>query len=232
MNHRVRRCLKTFYRWDISGVDWSYSCPNSFSLENFMFHCLTNVTIMYVTVLPIRTWLSPLSDIVWNVPEITFWYSSRVLWVNCLFTDRAIFFFFLELCVVHIKSLLQRSKWLLKEPEPFPNNSARRKGFFFFGGGSPTAYGGSQARSQIGTVAANWSCCRRPTPQPQQRRIQAMSVTCATAHGNTQSSTHWVRPGIAPASSWILVRFVSTEPRQELWEKDFDVKRYGPYGLF
>ena len=27
---------------------------------------------------------------------------------------------------------------------------------------------------------------------------------------------HRVRPGIEPVSSWILVRFVSTEPRQEL----------------
>ena len=29
-----------------------------------------------------------------------------------------------------------------------------------------------------------------------------------TAHGNAGSLTHWARPGIKPASSWILVRFV------------------------
>ena len=42
-------------------------------------------------------------------------------------------------------------------------------------------------------------------PQPQQRRIWASSVTYTTAHGNTRSLTHWARPGIEPAFSWILV---------------------------
>ena len=28
--------------------------------------------------------------------------------------------------------------------------------------------------------------------------------------------THWVRPGIEPAPSWILVRFVTVQPQQEL----------------
>ena len=37
-----------------------------------------------------------------------------------------------------------------------------------------------------------------------------------TAHGNAGSLTHGARPGIEPVSSWMLVRFVSTEPRQEL----------------
>ena len=53
-------------------------------------------------------------------------------------------------------------------------------------------------------------------PQPQQHQIQAMSVTCAIAHGNAGSLTHWVRPGFKPASSWILVRFVFPVPQQEL----------------
>ena len=44
-----------------------------------------------------------------------------------------------------------------------------------------------------------------------------MSVTYTTDHGkNARSLTHWLRPGIKPASSWILVRFVSTEPWWEL----------------
>ena len=30
-----------------------------------------------------------------------------------------------------------------------------------------------------------------------------------------RSLTYWARPGIDPASSWILVRFISTEPWQE-----------------
>ena len=37
-----------------------------------------------------------------------------------------------------------------------------------------------------------------------------------TAHSNTGSLTHWAGPEIAHASSWMLVRFISTEPQQEL----------------
>ena len=47
-------------------------------------------------------------------------------------------------------------------------------------------------------------------------QIWAMSVIYTRAHGNTRSLTHWARPGIEPASSWILVRFVSVLPQQEL----------------
>ena len=35
------------------------------------------------------------------------------------------------------------------------------------------------------------------------------SVTNTTAHGNTGSLTHWVRPGIEDAISWMLVRFAN-----------------------
>ena len=36
------------------------------------------------------------------------------------------------------------------------------------------------------------------------------SLICdTTAHGNARSLSHWVRPGIEPESSWILVRFVN-----------------------
>ena len=44
-------------------------------------------------------------------------------------------------------------------------------------------------------------------PQPQQRQIRAESAACTIAHGNAESSTHWVRPGIEPTSSWMLVGF-------------------------
>ena len=80
---------------------------------------------------------------------------------------------------------------------------------------SPAAYGGSQARGLI-----NRSCSCQPMPQPQQCQIQAGSVTYTTAHGNTGSSTHWARPGIEPATSWFLVRFVSTAPWRELLDWD------------
>ena len=46
--------------------------------------------------------------------------------------------------------------------------------------------------------------------------MQAASVTHTTARGNAISLTHRAEPGIEPASSWILVRFVTTEPRQKL----------------
>ena len=46
-------------------------------------------------------------------------------------------------------------------------------------------------------------------PQPQQHQIQTVSETYTTAHSNTGSPTHWVRPRIEPTSSRILVRFVN-----------------------
>ena len=53
-------------------------------------------------------------------------------------------------------------------------------------------------------------------PQPQQHQIRAMSATYATAYSNAGSPTHWARPGIEPAFSWILVGFITTEPQQKL----------------
>ena len=47
-------------------------------------------------------------------------------------------------------------------------------------------------------------------------QIWAASVTYTTAQGNAGSLTHWVRPGIKPATSWFLVRFVFAVPRWEL----------------
>ena len=43
-----------------------------------------------------------------------------------------------------------------------------------------------------------------------------MSATYTIAHSDTGSLTYWTRSGIKPASSWILVRFVSTVPQWEL----------------
>ena len=55
----------------------------------------------------------------------------------------------------------------------------------------------------------NWSSSCRPTSQPQQPGIRAVPVTYTTAHSNARSLTYWERPGIGPASSWILVRCVT-----------------------
>ena len=67
-----------------------------------------------------------------------------------------------------------------------------------------------------GCQGSNLSCSSWPTPQPQQRRIQAISASYTTAQGNARYLTHWARPGIEPASSWILVGFVASEPQREL----------------
>ena len=66
--------------------------------------------------------------------------------------------------------------------------------YFWFFRATPTAYGGFQARGRIGGTAA---CLHH-------------------SYGNTESLTPRARPGIEPASSWILVGFVSAVPQWEL----------------
>ena len=68
---------------------------------------------------------------------------------------------------------------------------------FFFSSlfrATPVVYGSSQARGWIGAAAASLH----------------------HSHSNARSLTHWVEPGIEPMSSWVLVRFITTEPWQEL----------------
>ena len=79
--------------------------------------------------------------------------------------------------------------------------------FLVGGGAAGAAYGNFQARGQIGIAAAGlWHSHNN------NERIQATgSVTYTAARGNAGSLTHWVRPRIEPASSWILVGFGSTE---------------------
>ena len=55
----------------------------------------------------------------------------------------------------------------------------------------------------------NVTCSCWPLPQPQQCGIQAASATHTTTCNNTRSPTRWARPGIKPASSWILIGFVT-----------------------
>ena len=74
----------------------------------------------------------------------------------------------------------------------------------------PVAYGGSQARSQIQARGL------RPTPQPQQ--CTGQSCICDLHHSLRQRQilNTLSRPGRENASSWILVSFLTTEPRWEL----------------
>ena len=43
---------------------------------------------------------------------------------------------------------------------------------------------------EVPRLGLNRSCSLQPTPEPQQRQIQAASVTYTTAHGNAASLTH------------------------------------------
>ena len=90
------------------------------------------------------------------------------------------------------------------------NNEDLKKYFFsIFWGPHPQ-------HMEVPRLGSIRSCSHWPTPKPQQRGIRAVSVNYTTAHSNVGSLTHWVRPGIEPASSWILVRFVTTEPQRKL----------------
>ena len=59
---------------------------------------------------------------------------------------------------------------------------------------TPKACGSSQTRGQIIRIAAGLH----------------------HNHSNTRSLTHLARPGIEPTSTWILIRFITTEPQWEL----------------
>ena len=69
--------------------------------------------------------------------------------------------------------------------------------FFWLFRATPVACGSSQARGQIKAAAAGLH----------------------HSHSKAGFLTHWVGPGIEPTSSWILVRFITTKPQQELKKK-------------
>ena len=72
----------------------------------------------------------------------------------------------------------------------------------------PTAYGGFQIRGRIRAVATG--LCHSHSNARSELHLRP------TAHSYAGSLTHWWRPGIEPASSGILARFISTEPQMEL----------------
>ena len=60
-----------------------------------------------------------------------------------------------------------------------------------------------------------WSELQMPThATATQGPSQVLDYTAA--HGTTRSPNHWVSLGIEPASSWILVGFISDAPQREL----------------
>ena len=81
-------------------------------------------------------------------------------------------------------------------------NRCRNLFFFFFLGATPAAYGGSQAQDRIGALAAGYNHNNtgfEPHPHP-------------TPQLTAMPDPH----GIEPASSWLLVGFVTAEPQWEL----------------
>ena len=95
--------------------------------------------------------------------------------------------------------------------DSFTHNSERFFfAFFFFLGLHPR-------HMEVPSLGVKSELQLRPTPQPQQHQIWATPVTHTTAHGNARSLTYWVRPGIEPVSSWMLVGLVTTEP-EPWWE--------------
>ena len=63
---------------------------------------------------------------------------------------------------------------------------------YFFCGGGPHLW-----HMEVPRLGVEWE-------------LQLLAYT--TAHGNAGSFTHWVTPGIESTFSWILVKFITTEP--------------------
>ena len=82
---------------------------------------------------------------------------------------------------------------------------------FWYSRPAHAAHRRSQARGRIGVTAAS---LQNSHSIGRIGRIQAASSTETAAHGNAQPLTHWARPGTELPSSWILVRFLTTEPQQ------------------
>jgi len=97
---------------------------------------------------------------------------------------------------------------------------------------APAAYGGSQARGQIGAVATGLHHSHSNAGIP------ASSSTYATGCRNSGSLTHWARSGIEPATSWFLVGFanhcaMTGTPRFWIYFKDrVREKSQGPFSNF
>ena len=74
----------------------------------------------------------------------------------------------------------------------------------------PMAYGGSQARGQIGGIAASLHHSHSNT------RSEPHLLLTPQLTATLDPLNHWVRPGIQLVSSWILGKFVTCEPQRKL----------------
>ena len=88
-------------------------------------------------------------------------------------------------------------------------HSKPRLFFFLLFRATYVAYWSFQARGQTGPTAAGLHHSHSNSgSEPRLWHIPQLMVT--------GSPTHWVRPGIEPASSWTLVGFISAAPQGEL----------------
>ena len=120
----------------------------------------------------------------------------RYLWIFCLFVLN-----FWENCKFQVLRVKKRRIWYSESELIYRCFFLLFVFFFFFvfSKATPTAYG----------WGSNQSCCCQSMPEPQPCRIRAASGTYTTARGNAGPLAHWSRPGIKPAASWFLVRFVN-----------------------
>ena len=77
---------------------------------------------------------------------------------------------------------------------------------------APVAYGGSQARGLSGAVVTG--LCQSHSNARSELRLRRTPQFTATP----VALSHWVRAGIEPASSGMLVDFITSEPQWELPE--------------
>ena len=76
---------------------------------------------------------------------------------------------------------------------------------------TPMAYGSSQARGWVGATATSIRHNHSNTRSEPSLWLTAQLIEMAMP----DPLNHWARPRVEPASSWILVGFVSAEPQQE-----------------
>ena len=85
--------------------------------------------------------------------------------------------------------------------------------FSVFFRAAPAAYGNSQARSPIGATAADLHHSHSHSNARSKPRLRP---TPQLMHGKAGSPTEWVRPGIEPASSWMLDSFPLSHNRNSI----------------
>ena len=114
-----------------------------------------------------------------------------------------------NVCMPQTWLLLQKKSKLMQKKKSMINKIAKK--FFCHFRASPIAYGGSQDRGLIGAKLPAYATA---TATPDQSHI-------CDLHPSSQQCRILAKPGIKTATSWFLVRFVSTAPLRELQNSKF-----------